>query len=190
MRRAQNADNHTLKQPRLSQNSSLRAPVLCWLSHLTCISSLKVKNVDFHTAKNIQIQRTLFSLFFGEFLQSRLRPIYCVVWPLREPNRSQPTACRSVHGLQSPRITSTQPEDIKVLLHIPNCLCFCRERNSYHTFWTQQQQWLSSYFEGQRVCFFHLNFSFSFGRFGKHATLCKCLRFFVLSVINLTGVRA
>ncbi len=44
MRRAQNADTHALKQHRLSQNISLSAPVLYWLSHLTCILSLKAKN--------------------------------------------------------------------------------------------------------------------------------------------------
>ena len=41
----------------------LSAPVLYWLSHLICTSSLKAKNVDFHTAKNIQIQPTLFRYF-------------------------------------------------------------------------------------------------------------------------------
>ena len=44
MRRDQNADTYALKQHRLSQNISLSAPVLYWLSHLTCISSLKAKN--------------------------------------------------------------------------------------------------------------------------------------------------
>ena len=63
MRRAQNADTHAHKQHRLSQNISLSAPVLYWLSHLACISSLKAKNVHFHTTKNIQIQSTPFYYF-------------------------------------------------------------------------------------------------------------------------------
>ena len=42
---------------------SLSAPVLYWLSQLTCISSMKAKNVHFHTTKNIQIQSTLFRYF-------------------------------------------------------------------------------------------------------------------------------
>ena len=45
----------------------LSTPVLYWLSHLTCISSLKAKNDEFHTAKNIQIQPTPFSLFLYQF---------------------------------------------------------------------------------------------------------------------------
>ena len=77
MRRAQNTDTHAHKQHRLSQNIFLSAPVLYWLSHLTCISSLKAKNAHFHTTKNIQIQSTFFSLFLDEFLENDLRPIYC-----------------------------------------------------------------------------------------------------------------
>ena len=45
MRRAQNADTHALKQHRLSPKYfPPSAPVLYWLSHLTCISSLKAKD--------------------------------------------------------------------------------------------------------------------------------------------------
>ena len=51
----------------------LSAPVLYWLSHLTCISSLKAKNVDFHTDKNIQIQPTIFFSIFRRIL---------INWPL------------------------------------------------------------------------------------------------------------
>ena len=64
------------------------APVLYWLSHLTCISSLKAQNEQirwFHKAKKIQIQPTFFSLFLDEFLEidlrsilwTDLRPVYC-----------------------------------------------------------------------------------------------------------------
>ena len=38
-------------------------------------SEKRVKNVDFHTAKNVQILAT-FSLFLDQFLQTDLRPIY------------------------------------------------------------------------------------------------------------------
>ena len=69
MSRAQNADTHALKQHRLSQNFPLSAPVMYWLSHLTCILSLKAKNVDFHTANNVLIQTTLFwGPIFRQFL--------------------------------------------------------------------------------------------------------------------------
>ena len=46
MRRTQNADTHALKH-RIScpKIFPLSAPVLYWLSHLTCISNLKAKNV-------------------------------------------------------------------------------------------------------------------------------------------------
>ena len=73
MHRAQNADTHALNQPRLSQNIS---PV-CSSFVLVIASDMhlesegekkkkerkKVKNVDFYTAKNIQIQATLFHYF-------------------------------------------------------------------------------------------------------------------------------
>ena len=66
MRRAQNADTHALKQHRLSQNIS---PV-CSSFVLVIVSDMhhesetyKAKNVDFDTAKNIQIQPPLFRYF-------------------------------------------------------------------------------------------------------------------------------
>ena len=67
MRRAQNADTHALKQPRLSQNSSpvCSSFVLVIASdmHLESESEKRAKNVDLHTAKNIQIQPTFFRSF-------------------------------------------------------------------------------------------------------------------------------
>ena len=67
MRRAQNADTYALKQHRLSKNIS---PVCsCFLlviafdMHLESESEKRAKNVDFHTAKNVQIQPTLFRYF-------------------------------------------------------------------------------------------------------------------------------
>ena len=67
MRRAQNADIHALKQPRLSQNishvCSSFALVIASDMHLESESEKRAKNVDFHTAKNIQTQPTLFRYF-------------------------------------------------------------------------------------------------------------------------------
>ena len=67
MRRAQNADTHALKQPRLSQNISpvCSSFVLVIASdmHLESESEKRAKNVDLQTAKNIQIQPTLFRYF-------------------------------------------------------------------------------------------------------------------------------
>ena len=67
MRRAQNADTHALKQHRLSQNISpvCSSFVLVIASdiHLEPESEKRAKNVDFHTAKNIHIQPTLFRYF-------------------------------------------------------------------------------------------------------------------------------
>ena len=67
MRRAQKADTHALKQPRLSQNISpvCSSFVLLIASemYLEPESEKRAKNVDFHTAKNIQIQPTLFRYF-------------------------------------------------------------------------------------------------------------------------------
>ena len=67
MRRAQKADTHALKQPRLSQNISLvcSSSVLLIASdmHLESESEKRAKNVDLHTAKNIQIQATFFHYF-------------------------------------------------------------------------------------------------------------------------------
>ena len=72
MRRAQNADTHALKQPRLSQNNSpvCSSFVLVIASdmHLQSESEKRAKYVDFHTAKNIQIQAILLAIL-DEFLQ-------------------------------------------------------------------------------------------------------------------------
>ena len=64
MRRAQNADTHAHKQHRLSQNispvcSSFKL-VIASDMYLESESEKRAKNVDFHTAKNIQIQPILF----------------------------------------------------------------------------------------------------------------------------------
>ena len=67
MRRAQNADTHALKQPRLSQDispvcSSIEQ-VIASDMHVYSESKKRAKNFDLHTAKNIQIQPTLFRYF-------------------------------------------------------------------------------------------------------------------------------
>ena len=67
MRRAQNADPHELKQHRLSQNispvCSSFVQVIASDMHVESESEKQAKNVDFDTAKNIQIQPTLFRYF-------------------------------------------------------------------------------------------------------------------------------
>ena len=67
MRRAQNADTHVFKQHRLSKQISpiCSSLVLVIASdmHLEPESEKRAKNVDFQTAKNIQIQATLFRYF-------------------------------------------------------------------------------------------------------------------------------
>ena len=67
MRRAQNTDTHALKQPRLSKNispvGSSFALVIASDMHLELESEKRAKNVDLHTAKNIQIQPTPFRYF-------------------------------------------------------------------------------------------------------------------------------
>ena len=67
MRRVQNADTHVLQQHRLSRNIS---PVCSSFALVTASDMLlepesekRAENVDFHTAKNIQIQPTLFRYF-------------------------------------------------------------------------------------------------------------------------------
>ena len=64
MRRAQNADTRTFKQPRLSQNISPVCSSFALMNasdmHLESESEKRAKDVDLHTAKNIQIQPTLF----------------------------------------------------------------------------------------------------------------------------------
>ena len=64
MRRAQNTDTYALKQHRLSQNISPVCSsfvlVIVFDMHLESESPKRAKNVDFRTAKNIQIQATLF----------------------------------------------------------------------------------------------------------------------------------
>ena len=72
LRRAQNADTHALKQPRLSQTvypvcSSFALVIACDMN-LESESEKRAKNVDLHTAKNIQIQLTLFFIFIDDFL--------------------------------------------------------------------------------------------------------------------------
>ena len=72
MRRAQNADTHALKRHQLSQNiSPVRSSFVLVMAcdmHLEPESEKRVKNVDLHTAKHIQIQATLFSQFLDKFL--------------------------------------------------------------------------------------------------------------------------
>ena len=67
MRRSQNSDTHALKQSRPSQNifpvCSNFALVIAFDMHLESESGKRAKNVDLHTAKNIQIQLTLFRYF-------------------------------------------------------------------------------------------------------------------------------
>ena len=67
MRRAQNVDTHAHKQHRLSQNSSSVCSIFVLViasdMHLQYKSEKRAKNVHFHTAKNIQIQPTLFRYF-------------------------------------------------------------------------------------------------------------------------------
>ena len=67
MRRAQNADTHALKQPRLSQNispdcSSLELVIASDI-RLESESEKRAKNIHFHTTENIQIQPTLYRYF-------------------------------------------------------------------------------------------------------------------------------
>ena len=67
MRRPQTADTYAPKQPQLSQNIS----PICSSFVLVIASDMRLepesegraKDVDFHTAKNIQIQATLFRFF-------------------------------------------------------------------------------------------------------------------------------
>ena len=84
MRRAQNADTHALKQPRLSQNISpvCSSFVLVIASdmHLESQSEKRAKNVDLHTAKNIQIQLTLFR-YFQMNSYKLTSDLLTVVWP-------------------------------------------------------------------------------------------------------------
>ena len=76
MRRAQNADTHEHKQHRLSRNISpvCSSFVLVIASdmhlemHLEPEREKRAKNVDFHTAKNIQIQATFFPAIFRRIL--------------------------------------------------------------------------------------------------------------------------
>ena len=67
MRRAENADTHALKQPRLSESISpvCSSFVLVIASdmHLESESVKRAKNTYLHTAKNIQIQPALFRYF-------------------------------------------------------------------------------------------------------------------------------
>ena len=67
MRRAQNADTRAHKQHRLSQTispvCSIFVLVIASDMHLESESEKRAKNVDFQTAKNIQIQATRFRYF-------------------------------------------------------------------------------------------------------------------------------
>ena len=81
MRRAQNADTHALKQPRLSQNISPVCSNFVLVMLLESESEKGAENVDFRTAKNIQIQpkpdglwihTDSFSLFLDQFLETDL----------------------------------------------------------------------------------------------------------------------
>ena len=64
MPRAQNADTHALKQPKLSQNIS---PV-CSSFVLVIAFDMHLESESEKRAKNIEIQPTLFLLFLDEVL--------------------------------------------------------------------------------------------------------------------------
>ena len=71
MRRAQNADTHALKQPRLSQNISRLLQFVLVIApdmHLESQSEKRAKNVDLHTAKKYPDTCNTFSLFLDESL--------------------------------------------------------------------------------------------------------------------------
>ena len=84
MRRAQNADTHALKQPRMSQNippvCSSFALVITSHMHLELESEKRAKIVDFHTAKNIQIQAIPFRYFQTNFYKVTI-DLFTVVRP-------------------------------------------------------------------------------------------------------------
>ena len=111
MRRAQNADTHALKQHRLSHNSSpvCSSFVLFIASdtHLEPESEKRAKNFDFHTAKNIQIQATLFRFFLDEFFEHELLPVYCSLTTgmlvANQPNK--------ITGSTIHRLTNRQKKD-------------------------------------------------------------------------------
>ena len=72
MRRAQNGDTHALEQHRLFQSilpfCSSFVLVIASDMHLEPEREKRAKNVDFHTAKNIQVQET-FSRYFRQILR-------------------------------------------------------------------------------------------------------------------------
>ena len=84
MRRTQNADTYALKQPRLSQNispvCSSFVPVIASDMRLESESEKRAKNVDLHTAKNIQLQSTLFR-YFETNSYKLTSDLFTVVWP-------------------------------------------------------------------------------------------------------------
>ena len=75
-----NADTHALKQHRLSENispvCSSFVPVIAPDMHLESQSDKQAKNVDLHTAKNIQIQLTLFRFFLKRRILIKGPPTY------------------------------------------------------------------------------------------------------------------
>ena len=72
MRRAQNADTHALKQPRLSQKFFpvyfSFALVVASDMHLESESEKRAKNVDLNTVKKYPNITNTFSLFLDEFV--------------------------------------------------------------------------------------------------------------------------
>ena len=110
----------------------LSSPALYWLPHLTCISSLKAKNVDLHTAKNIQIQlKVCFDI---------CRPIF-INWPPTYLLWSD--LCARLHRRRRQIVGRLSSEGDTALLpshfgSIPWCLFgfnVCRTPPSVHASW-------------------------------------------------------
>ena len=89
MRRAQNANTHALKQPRLFQNISPVCSsfvlVIATDMHLESESEKRAKNVDLRTAKNVHIQPTLFRFLKKKRFTNSYKltsDLFTVVWPV------------------------------------------------------------------------------------------------------------
>ena len=126
MCRAQNADTLALKQPRLSQNispvCSSVALVIASGMHLESESEKRAKNVDFHTAINIQIQPTLFR-YFQTNSYKLTSDLFTVVWP--HPSYSNCTVFRFLNGSNTklPEFVTTQSLVPPPLTFLNYCSC-------------------------------------------------------------------
>ena len=103
----------------------LSAPVLYWLSHLTCISSLKAKNerktLIYTQLKISRYNQHFLTIFFTNSCKNDLRPIYCSPTCCKITTQSLPR--HNLHLLNKLSFRCLRQQAVVVI--VVGCIFFC-----------------------------------------------------------------